>query len=126
MRNANLFDREILEVSLLNNDQAAVLKNTCDSLNTKFAVVADQVGLVTPRVICMIINEAYYTLEEGTAIREDIDQAMRLGTNYPYGPFEWCDRIGKENVCRLLTAVFADTKDDRYKTCLELVRLSRL
>jgi 3-hydroxybutyryl-CoA dehydrogenase len=63
----------------------------------------------------MIINEAYYTVQEGTATRADIDLAMKLGTNYPYGPFEWCERIGLEHVYHLLEAVYDDTKDERYK-----------
>jgi 3-hydroxybutyryl-CoA dehydrogenase len=65
----------------------------------------------------MIINEAYYTVQEGTASREDIDLAMKLGTNYPYGPFEWCQRIGIKYIFELLTAVYEDTKDERYRIC---------
>jgi 3-hydroxybutyryl-CoA dehydrogenase len=78
-------------------------------------VVADRVGFVAPRVICMIINEAFYTVQEGTASKEDIDQAMKLGTNYPYGPFEWCEKIGVIQVYELLDVVYNDTKDERYK-----------
>ena len=83
--------------------------------------------MVSPRVICMIINEAYFTFEEGTASREDIDLAMKLGTNYPFGPFEWADKIGLANVCKLLKAVYEDTGDARYKLCplLQEKNLSR-
>lgn len=70
----------------------------------------------------MIINEAYYTVQEGTASRLDIDQAMKLGTNYPYGPFEWCQRIGIKHVYELLEAVYEDTHDERYKICSLLKR----
>jgi 3-hydroxybutyryl-CoA dehydrogenase len=110
-------NREILEVSLRREDQREQLRKVCENLQTKFQMVADRVGLVTPRVICMIINEAYRTVEEGTATREDIDMAMKLGTNYPFGPFEWCERIGVKNVCRLLEAMYADTGDERYRVC---------
>lgn len=110
-----LLNRELLEVSLLNTADTALLEQRCQQLNTAYAIVDDRVGLVTPRVICMIINEAYYTLQEGTASRDDIDLAMKLGTNYPYGPFEWCERIGLSNVYDLLAAVYADTRDERYK-----------
>ena len=110
-------NREILEVVIGNERQQAKLDEVCDKLKTKYSVVADRVGMVTPRVICMIINEAYYTVEEGTATREDIDLAMKLGTNYPYGPFEWASRIGLKNVCQLLEAVHCETKDTRYKIC---------
>jgi 3-hydroxybutyryl-CoA dehydrogenase len=110
-----LFNRELLEVSLRNPRDSSTLENVCRQLNTKHVVVDDRVGMVTPRIVCMIINEAYCTVQEGTATREDIDLAMKLGTNYPFGPFEWCERIGLKNVYRLLEAVYDDTKDERYK-----------
>jgi 3-hydroxybutyryl-CoA dehydrogenase len=109
------FNREFLEVSLLKSDDAILLKNICTKLNTGYVLVDDRVGLVTPRVICMIINEAYFTVQEGTATKQDIDIAMKLGTNYPYGPFEWCERIGLKNVYRLLDAIYQDTRDERYR-----------
>jgi len=82
-----------------------------------FHKVNSRVGMLTPRVICMIINEAYFTLQEGTANREDIDKGMKLGTAYPFGPFEWCEKIGIKNVYEILSALSNDTADDRYKIC---------
>ena len=110
-------NREILETSLYKTDQRSRLEDICAKLTTNFQLVDDRVGLVTPRVICMIINEAYFTVQEGTATREDIDMAMKLGTSYPYGPFEWSHKIGIKNVYELLEAVYEDTKDERYKIC---------
>lgn len=107
----------LLEVSVQREEDVAELEKTCAALKTKFARVDDRVGLVTPRIIGMIINEAYYTVQEGTATRDDIDKAMKLGTNYPYGPFEWCERIGVKKVYELLEALYQETKDDRYKIC---------
>ena len=110
-----LFDRPVLEVSLFQKSDAEKLAKVCGDLETAYLQVDDRVGMVTPRVIAMIINEAYYTVQEGTASRADIDLAMKLGTNYPFGPFEWCKRIGIENIYALLTAVYEDTHDERYK-----------
>jgi 3-hydroxybutyryl-CoA dehydrogenase len=110
-------NRKIMEVSLWKKDEEADLKNICHSLNTDFLIVDDRVGLVTPRIICMIINEAYYSLMEGNASRDDIDLAMKLGSHYPYGPFEWSKRIGVKHVYELLEALHEDTKDERYKIC---------
>jgi 3-hydroxybutyryl-CoA dehydrogenase len=111
------FNRSLLEVSVLKKEEAMKLNIILQKLGTEYLLVDDRVGLVTPRVICMIINEAYYTVQEGTATREDIDVAMKLGTNYPFGPFEWCKRIGIQHVFELLEAVYDDTKDERYKIC---------
>ena len=107
----------IMEVSLWKKEDEHELVQVCHELQTDFIIVDDRVGLVTPRVICMIINEAFYTVQEGTATREDIDTAMKLGTNYPHGPFEWCKIIGIKHVYELLEAVYEDTKDERYKIC---------
>lgn len=108
-------NRDILEVSMWNAEDEQVLKRICDELKTDFLLVDDRIGLVTPRVICMIINEAYYTVQDGTTSRADIDMAMKLGTNYPYGPFEWCNRIGIKHVYELIEALYDDTQDERYR-----------
>ena len=113
-------NRSILEATVLNPEDESQLTELCKTLGTEYLLVDDRVGLVTPRIICMIINEAYYTAEEGTATREDIDLSMKLGTNYPYGPFEWCQRIGVKHVYELLEAVYEDTHDERYKICSQL------
>lgn len=110
-------EREILEVCVLQEADIPLLDELCKMLNTEYLLVDDRVGMVTPRIVSMIINEAYYTVQEGTATREDIDQAMKLGTNYPYGPFEWCRRIGIKHVYELLEAVYEDTHDERYRIC---------
>jgi len=62
----------------------------------------DDPGFVTARVLACIINEAFLTLEEGVSTKEEIDAAMKLGTNYPFGPFEWTDLIGTGEVKALL------------------------
>lgn len=112
-----LLNRSVLEISLRSERDEKKIKQVCQSLSTDYLLVDDRVGMVTARVICMIINEAFYTVQEGTASREDIDLAMKLGTNYPWGPFEWCDRIGLRHVYEVLEALYEDTKDERYKIC---------
>jgi 3-hydroxybutyryl-CoA dehydrogenase len=93
-----------------------------EALDWEIRKVESRVGMVTPRVIFMIINEAYYTLQEGTATKEDIDIGMKLGTNYPNGPFEWSKKIGLLNVFKTLEAIYEDTKEGRYKICPLLKR----
>lgn len=116
------FDRPLLELSLLQPEDRPKLEAVCKALNAGYRVVQDRVGMATPRVICQIINEAYYTVQEGTASREDIDLGMQLGTNYPMGPFAWCQKIGVKHVYELLQAVLMDTGDERYKICPLLKR----
>jgi 3-hydroxybutyryl-CoA dehydrogenase len=113
----SFLNREIFEVTTLGAQSATLLEKICSQLNTNFKIVEDRVGMITPRIICMIINEAYFANEENVASRTDIDLAMKLGTNYPFGPFEWSEKIGIRNVYELLNAVYNDTKDERYKIC---------
>jgi len=105
----------VMEVTVMDEGQKETLENIMYKLDWGYALVADAVGMVTPRVVCMIINEAYLTAEEGTASREDIDTSMRLGTNYPYGPFEWSERIGIRHVYEVLKAIHDVTGDNRYE-----------
>lgn len=108
-------ERPLLEVALVRPGDRDKLASVCDRLSTGFRVVDDRVGLVTPRMISMVVNEAYYTVQDGTAKRADIDLAMQLGTNYPQGPFAWCERVGITNIYHLLDALFQDTRDERYR-----------
>jgi len=64
--------------------------------------VPDVPGFITARVVCMIINEAYFALDEKVSSKAEIDTAMKLGTNYPFGPFEWAEKIGLKKVLTLL------------------------
>ena len=68
----------------------------------------------------MIINEAYFTLEENVSTKEEIDIAMKLGTNYPYGPFEWSKKIGLKNIADLLKELFITEK--RYQPAALLLK----
>ena len=105
------------EVSLYRKFQTPDLDKLMKQFGIEYHVVEDRIGMVKPRIIFMIINEACYTLAEGTASIEDIDMGMKLGTNYPYGPFEWCDKIGITTVFETLAVIYEDTKDERYKIC---------
>ncbi|MEP7127588.1 MAG: 3-hydroxyacyl-CoA dehydrogenase family protein [Chitinophagales bacterium] len=110
-------NRSKTEVSFSNVAAANFFKEIAKLLNWEYLAVEDKVGMVTPRVIAMVINEACFTLQEETASKEDIDTAMKLGTNYPCGPFEWCDRIGIKDVYETLEAIAKDTGDPRYNIC---------
>jgi 3-hydroxybutyryl-CoA dehydrogenase len=110
-----LFNRSLLEVSCARPEDQEVMRQILASLGTAYGVVADRAGMAAPRIIARIINEAYAALEDGTATRKDIDLAMKLGTNYPFGPFEWCERLGQGNVVRLLLAAYHETGEERYR-----------
>jgi 3-hydroxybutyryl-CoA dehydrogenase len=91
-----------IEASSLNDKSKEVVQKVFALFKKKLEWLPDESGFVTPRVISMIINEALIALKEGVSTREEIDTAMKLGTSYPYGPFEWAEKIGMERVDSLL------------------------
>ena len=109
--------RELKEVSIIDFENKSEIENFAQQLGWKLQWVDDRVGMVTPRIVYMIINEAYYTLQEGTATATDIDLGMKLGTNYPMGPFEWLKKVGAKDVYETLLALYNDTQEERYKIC---------
>jgi len=98
-------ERPIMELSAYSKNKVKP-EEFINKLGAQITLVDDRVGLVTPRIIAMIINEAYYTVQEGTANKADIDTGMRLGTNYPLGPFEWVQKWGLANIYELLEALY--------------------
>lgn len=85
------------------------------SLGKECAFVQDSVGLVMPRILCALANEACFAMMEGVAEGKDIDTAMKLGTNYPRGPVEWAERIGWRNALAVMNALHEYFGEDRYR-----------
>jgi 3-hydroxybutyryl-CoA dehydrogenase len=111
------FERDLLESTAMRLGDREKIDDLVKDWSWQIKWVESRVGMVTPRVVFMIINEAYYTVQEGTANQKDIDTGMKLGTAYPMGPFEWKDAVGVRNVYETLEAVYEDTKEERYKIC---------
>ncbi|MEB3059486.1 3-hydroxyacyl-CoA dehydrogenase family protein, partial [Parvimonas sp. D9] len=74
--------------------EVSVTTQVLEAMGFAYQFVPDVPGMVAARVIAMIINEAFFALGDGISSKHDIDTVMKLGTNYPYGPFEWCNLIG--------------------------------
>lgn len=110
----------VVEASGTNETAKALAEQLFQQLGKAVSWVSDQVGFVTPRVVSAIINEAYFALEEGVSTKEEINTAMKLGTNYPYGPFEWASITGLLNICQLLQRL--SQEQVRYQPSSLLVR----
>jgi 3-hydroxybutyryl-CoA dehydrogenase len=82
-------------------------------LNIPTFKTADEPGFVSARTVSMIVNEAFLAREEAVSTEAEIDTAMKLGTSYPMGPFEWCNKIGTDRIVRLLNKLAE--KDNRYQ-----------
>ena len=79
--------------------------------------IADYPGMLIWRTVAMIINEALDALQKGVASEQDIDTAMRLGVNYPYGPLAWGAQLGWQRILRLLENLQHHYGEERYRPC---------
>lgn len=109
----SFLERSVWEIAVVQSSDTLWVKTMMELLGWQCQLVKDEPGLIAPRVISMIINEACFALEQGVSSKADIDTAMKLGTNYPYGPFEWAEIIGIQNICKLLSKL--SETDMRYK-----------
>jgi 3-hydroxybutyryl-CoA dehydrogenase len=107
--------REVLEAHCANEDIKKKAEMALSFFNKTIEWTADINGFITPRVVCAIINEAFFSVQSNVSSREEIDMAMKLGTNYPYGPFEWNNLIGPEKVYSLLSVL--SKENERYTPC---------
>ena len=104
--------RTTWELAGENND---IIKELSSKLGVRFSFLPDEPGFVSARVLAMIINEAYFAKAENVSTENEIDIALKLGTNYPKGPFEWANEIGLSNVLNLLKTL--SLVDARYTPC---------
>jgi 3-hydroxybutyryl-CoA dehydrogenase len=77
----------------------------------------DTPGFIVNRILMPMINEAVYTLHEGIATVEDIDSAMKLGTNQPMGPLTLADFIGLDTCLSIMNVLYEGLGDSKYRPC---------
>jgi len=93
---------EIVDSEDVSDDALALAQEFFASLGKGVVLVEDAPGLFLGRVVGSIVNEAMTAVQEDVASAEDVDLAMRLGTNYPIGPIAWGREIGGRRVARIL------------------------
>ncbi len=79
--------------------------------------VKDSPGFIVNRILMPMINEAVFTLHEGIASVEDIDQSMKLGTNQPMGPLTLADFIGLDTCLAIMNVLHEGLGDSKYRPC---------
>lgn len=86
-------------------------------LNKTPVEVNDFPGFVSNRILMPMINEAIYTLYEGVATKEAIDEVMKLGMNHPMGPLTLADFIGLDTCLYIMETLHEGLGDDKYRPC---------
>ena len=91
--------------------------------------VRNSPGFVVNRILCPMINEAIFVLQEGLATAEDIDAGMRLGCNHPIGPLALADMVGLDTMLAVMEVFYEGFNDPKYRPApllKEMVAAGRL
>ncbi|KEZ49033.1 MULTISPECIES: 3-hydroxybutyryl-CoA dehydrogenase [Metabacillus] len=93
------------------------IEDMTKTLNKIPVEVNDFPGFVSNRILMPMINEAIYTLYEGVAEKEAIDEVMKLGMNHPMGPLTLADFIGLDTCLYIMETLHEGFGDDKYRPC---------
>ena len=104
--------------ALQTSDQTfQAVRDCAEKMGKTFIAVKDIPGFAVNRILMPMINEAITTLYEGIATAEDIDAAMKLGTNQPMGPLTLADFIGLDTCLAIMEVLHEGLGDSKYRPC---------
>src|SRR5256886_7980900 len=106
---------EVIRGSETSDATVALIKELCTKLGKDAVEVKESPGFVVNRLLVPMMNEAFNLLQEGVASAEDIDKAMKLGTNMPMGPFELADYTGLDIGLDVMEVLFRETGDPKFR-----------
>jgi 3-hydroxybutyryl-CoA dehydrogenase len=106
---------EVIRGSETSDATVALIKGLCTKLGKDPVEVKESPGFVVNRLLVPMMNEAFNLLQEGVASAEDIDKAMKLGTNMPMGPFELADYTGLDIGLDVMEVLFRETGDPKFR-----------
>ena len=106
---------EIVRALQTSDETVAEIQEASKKLGKTAVVVKDSPGFISNRVLCPMINEAIFALEEGISSKEDIDTVMKLGMNHPMGPLELADFVGLDVVLDVLEVLYKEFQDPKYR-----------
>ena len=106
---------EVIRGSETSKDTVAFAKAFCAKIGKEPVEVKEAPGFVVNRLLVPMMNEAFNLLQEGIASPEDIDKAMKLGTNMPMGPFELADFTGLDIGLDTMETLFRETGDPKFR-----------
>lgn len=114
---------EIVRGLATSDDTVRSVRQVGEKMGKTAVEVNDSPGFVSNRILCPMINEAVYTLDEGVASAEGIDTVMKLGMNHPIGPLALADLIGLDVVLFVMQVLHRDLGDDKYRPSPLLSRM---
>ncbi len=108
---------ELIRGAATSEETYAATKGLAEKMGKTTVVSKDYPGFIVNRILIPMINEACYALMEGLGTPEDIDTAMKLGTNQPMGPLTLADFIGLDTVLFIAEVLHKGLGDPKYRPC---------
>ncbi len=106
---------EIIRGAATSDEAYAATKALAEKMGKTTVVSKDMPGFIVNRILIPMLNEACFALQEGLGSAEDIDTAMKLGTNQPMGPLQLADFIGLDTVLYIAEVLHKGLGDDKYR-----------
>ncbi|MFN3200621.1 MAG: 3-hydroxybutyryl-CoA dehydrogenase [Bradymonadia bacterium] len=108
---------EVIRGLATDDDTHAAVVAVSEKMGKTAVISQDFPGFIVNRILMPMINEAVFALHEGLASVEDIDAAMKLGTNQPMGPLTLADFIGLDTCLAILNVLHDGLGDPKYRPC---------
>jgi len=97
------------------------IKAVSEKMGKTTVLAIDSAGFIVNRILCPMLNEAIFLLQEGCT-PEDVDNAMKLGTNQPMGPLTLADFVGLDTLLLILQILHRELGEDKYRPCPLLIK----
>jgi 3-hydroxybutyryl-CoA dehydrogenase len=114
---------EVIRGLATTDEVTAAIMETCRRMGKEPVEAKDSPGFISNRVLCPMINEAIFALQEGVGTPEAIDTVMKLGMNHPMGPLTLADLIGLDVVLFVMEVLQRDLGEDKYRPAPLLRRM---
>jgi 3-hydroxybutyryl-CoA dehydrogenase len=105
------------------DETTATVMDLCRRLGKTPVEAKDSPGFISNRILCPMLNEAIFALQDGVGTPEAIDTVMKLGMNHPMGPLTLCDLIGLDVVLYVMEVLQRDLGEDKYRPAPLLRRM---
>lgn len=114
---------EIINGELTSDETNAAVVEASEKMGKVPLTSEDYPGFISNRILCPMLNEAIFCLQEGVATKEAIDGIMKLGMNHPMGPLTLADFIGLDTVLHIMDVLYEGLGDSKYRAAPLLRRM---